>query len=156
LPDRVFTALTEMQDRASNPYLINPYRADLNLPLLIFLPGMDETGAELMKVQTASLKQMFGVRCLIIPPDNFDDWDVLTQETIELARSAIGQTSRQVYLCGESFGSCIGLKVLEVAPKMFDRIVLINSVSSFRNVLFLNLGSRMVGLTPHFLYDFFR
>lgn len=142
-----------MSDRSPHIYFINPYPGDVNRPLLIFLPGMDETGMELMKVQTASLQQMFDIRCLVIPSDNFATWDILTHKTIELIRAEIGQNSRLVYLCAESFGSCIGLKVLESAPELCDRVILINSASSFKGVLLLNLGSYLVRWTPHILYD---
>jgi pimeloyl-ACP methyl ester carboxylesterase len=57
-----------------------------------------------------------------------------------------------VYLCGESFGSCLALKILEKFPQLFTKIILINSASSFHRVPWLNLGSLLFPYTPQLLY----
>ena len=137
---------------AQPPYFFSPFEIDSRLPLLIFLPGMDETGKELMTLQTASFKGVFDVRCLVIPKDALESWDALSQQTIALTRAELGQP-RQVYLCGESFGGCIALDLLKFAPELFDRIVLVNPASSFHRQPLLNFGSRLLVWTPQFIYN---
>ena len=41
------------------------------VPLLIFLPGLDETGKDLMSRQTDSLEIGFDVRCFVVPPRRY-------------------------------------------------------------------------------------
>jgi|SRR6478672_8729303 len=137
-----------------HPYFFTPFPSDLDHPLFVFLPGMDETGKELMKLQTAKLKGAFDVRCFVIPADTLDSWDALSEQLISLVIAEIKQTPRQIYLCAESFGGCVVLNVLTQAPELFERIILINSASSFHRVPLLNFGSFLLPWTPQFLYDF--
>ena len=123
-------------------------------PLLIFLPGLDETGKEMISLQTRSL-DAFDVRSFIIPPDDLDDWDSLAQTAIALTKAELALVPRMsVYLCGESFGGSIALKVILKAPELFNRIILINPASSFHRVPWLDLGSLLFPLTPNFFYNF--
>lgn len=74
---------------------------------------MDETGKELICIQTAGLEVAFDVRCFIIPPDNLTNWDEMTIKLVSLTQIELEKTPRaSVYLCGESFGGCLALKVL--------------------------------------------
>src|SRR6476646_10321966 len=136
------------------PYFFTPFQSDSNCPLFIFLPGMDETGKALMTLQTTGLETVFDVRCFVIPADTLDSWTSLSQRLIALIQTEIEQAPRQVYLCGESFGTCVALTALTQAPELCDRIILINSASSFHRVPLLNLGSFLRPWTPQFLYDF--
>ncbi len=133
-------------------YLFSPFEIDARLPLSIFLPGMDETGTELITLQTRSFKGVYDVRCLVIPQDALESWAALSQQTLALIRAELGPP-RQVYLCGESFGGCIALDLLNFAPELFDRIVLVNPASSFHRVPLLNFGSRLLAWTPQILYQ---
>ncbi|MDF5710352.1 MAG: alpha/beta hydrolase [Nostoc sp. S4] len=160
----------------SHPYFLTTQPSNPSYPLFVFLPGMDETGKELMYMQTASLKAAFDVRCFVIPPDELTSWDKITEQVVNLTeielekvphrhvplrgsklRVASGkevdcsQTS-PVYLCAESFGGCLALKVLEKFPQLFTNIIIINSASSFHRVPWLNLGSLLFPYTPNFFY----
>jgi len=135
------------------PYFFAPFQSHSDRPLFIFLPGMDETGKELMTLQVAQLETAFDVRCFVIPADTLDSWDVLSQQLIALIQTELKQIPRQVYLCGESFGGCVALNVLTQVPELFDRIILINSASSFHRVPWLFLGSFFLAWTPPFFYD---
>lgn len=124
-------------------------------PLLVHFPGLDETGKPLIALQTASFQADFNVRSLVIPPDDLDDWDTLAARAIALVKNELMQMPAHlpVYLCGESFGGCLALKVLLAAPALFDRIVLVNSASSLRRVPWLNLGIQLFPLVPAPLYN---
>ena len=136
-----------------NAYFFNPQASKPNCPLLIFLPGLDETGKDLMSRQTDSLEAGFDVRCFVIPPEDIDNFDLLAESALALTEAELAQTpNRSVYLASESFGSCIALKMLEQAPKLFEKIIFANSASSLHRVPWLNLGTRLFPLTPNFLY----
>lgn len=124
-------------------------------PLLIYFPGLDETGEDLISLEMNGFKQDFDVRGLIIPSSDLDDWDDLAAAAIALTRQVIAQMPREtsVCLCAESFGGCLGLRVLEQAPDLFDRVILINPASSFRDVWWLDLGAQLMPIVPDFVFD---
>jgi pimeloyl-ACP methyl ester carboxylesterase len=136
-----------------SPYFLTPRTSNSDYPLFVFLPGMDETGKELLCIQTAGLETAFDVRCLVIPPDELASWDNLSEQVIALTQTELEKVSRQsVYLCGESFGGCIALKVALKVPQLFDRIILVNPASSFHRIPWLNLGSFLFPLVPQIIY----
>ncbi len=138
---------------SSHPYFLTTQLSNHNHPLFVFIPGMDETGKELMYIQTAGLKNAFDVCCFVIPSDNLSSWEEMTAEVVSLTQIELAKVPRSsVYLCGESFGGCLALKVLEKFPQLFTKIILINSASSFHRVPWLNLGSLLFAYTPQFLY----
>ena len=144
--------MPELQHK--NAYFFNPQGSRSKFPLLIFLPGLDETGTDLMTLQTDSLEIGFDVRCFVIPPEDIDDFDLLAESALALTRAELAPTlNRPVYLCGESFGGCVALKMLLQAPKLFEKIILVNPASSFHRVPWLNFGSLLFPLTPDFFYD---
>ena len=133
-------------------YFLTPHSSNPEYPLLVFLPGMDETGKELLHLETKSLEASFDVRCLVIPPNNFMTWEQLTESTIALIRAELERVPQEaVYLCGESLGSCLALKLVECAPHLFKRLILVNSASSFHRVFWLSQSSRLLAWTPLFL-----
>jgi pimeloyl-ACP methyl ester carboxylesterase len=124
-------------------------------PLFIFLPGMDGTG-QLLRTQMAGLEVGFDVRCLAIPPDDLTSWDELAQKVVALVETERGDRPPQqpIYLCGESFGGCLALRVALVRPELFARIVLINSASSFHRRPWMLWGGEIIRLFPDFLFEF--
>ncbi|WP_375494925.1 alpha/beta fold hydrolase [uncultured Nostoc sp.] len=146
----------------SHPYFLTPELSNSNYPLFIFLPGMDETGKELMYIQTAGLEAAFDVRCFVIPPDVLRSWDEMIEKVATLTKIELEKVPRRhkvscretshVYLCGESFGGCLALKVLEKFPQLFTKIILINSASSFHRVSWLSLGSLLFPYAPQPFY----
>jgi pimeloyl-ACP methyl ester carboxylesterase len=138
----------------SHSYFFTPQLSNPEYPLLVFLPGMDETGKDLMRLQTAGLENAFDVRCFVIPPDELTTLDELAEEVISLTQVELKKVPRTcIYLCGESFGACIALKVMEKTPEIFTRFILINSASSFHRLPWLNLGALLFPYTPNFLYE---
>lgn len=129
------------------PNQINPVA-----PLFVFLPGMDGTG-RLFRAQTASLEAAFDVRCLVIPPDDLTSWEELTEQTVRLIEAEMWKEGeRQVYLCGESFGGCLAMKVAMRAPHLFKRIILVNPASSFSRRPWIYWGTQVTKLLPEPLY----
>ena len=149
---RAIKTMPELQHK--NAYFFNPQESKPNCPLLIFLPGLDETGTDLMALQTDSLEIGFDVRCFVIPPEDIDDFALLAESALALTKGELASTpNRPVYLCGESFGGCVALKMLLQEPKLFEKIILVNPASSFHRVPWLNFGSRLFPLTPDFFYN---
>lgn len=133
-------------------YFLAPKPIKKEYPLFIYLPGMDGTG-RLLRTQTAGLENSFDIRCLAIPSTDQSNWDELTSDLVDLVKAELQiQPRRSVYLCGESFGGCLAMKVLVEAPHLFSRIILVNPASSFHRLPWLNWASGMLGIVPSSLY----
>jgi pimeloyl-ACP methyl ester carboxylesterase len=134
------------------PCFLTPKRLKPEYPLLVYLPGMDGTG-QLLRSQTAGLEAGFDVRCLAIPREDLTSWDELTQNVLSLIDEELKTSPRPVYLCGESFGGCLAMKVAIASPQLFKRIIIINSASAFNLRPWLNWTSQLTNLVPEYLYD---
>ncbi len=123
-------------------------------PLLIYLPGMDGTG-QLLRSQIPSLQRSFDIRRLSIPVDDLTDWDGLVQKIVELIETELSADihRRAVYLCGESFGGCLALKLAVAAPKLWDRLILVNPASSFRQRRWMRWATYFTDILPANLYS---
>jgi pimeloyl-ACP methyl ester carboxylesterase len=123
-----------------------------DLPLFIYLPGMDGSG-ELLRSQLASLEQSFDVRRLSIPVDDLSDWSALVTKLKRLINSELAEChNRSIYICGESFGGCLAMKLAIAAPDLCDRLILINPASSFRQQAWMRFGANFTQLLPPGLY----
>ena len=144
-----------ISEQNSEPYFLTPHISNPEYPLLIFLPGMNETGKALLKLETRGLEVGFDVRCLVIPPNNFMDWEQLTESAIALIQAELERTPQEaVCLGGESWGGCLALKLIEHAPHLFKRLILVNSASSFHRIAWFTQSSRLLAWTPPLLYKF--
>ncbi|HEY9637129.1 MAG TPA: alpha/beta hydrolase [Coleofasciculaceae cyanobacterium] len=136
----------------SCPCFLTPGRLNPNYPLFVFLPGMDGTG-QLLRSQTKGLETAFDVRCLAIPADDLTDWENLATTVVNLIEAELNdRPSRSVYLCGESFGGCLALKVALRSPHLFDRMILINPATSFYQRPLLRWGSQLSHWVPEFFF----
>ncbi len=137
----------------NKPYFLNPRQFDPDHPLFVFLPGMDES-TSLALMQVASVEAAFDVCSFVIQPDVMDSWDDLCEQVAALTTAALKTVPRKsVYLCGESFGGCLALKVMVNAPELFDRIVLVNPASSFNRRPWIHWGSLLTRWLPEWLYQ---
>lgn len=137
----------------NHPCFLTPKRLQPEYPLFVFLPGMDGTG-QLLRSQTTGLEAAFDVRCLMLPPDDRTNWDNLTEQVIDLIVEELAKNShRSVYICGESFGGALALKVALKAPELFQRIILVNPASSLHRRPWLSWASQLVYLVPSCLYE---
>lgn len=116
---------------------------------------MNETGEDLLKLVTRGLEAGFNVRCLVVPFNNFMSWRELRVSALALIQAELKTIPHEVaYLCGESWGGCLALKLIEYAPHLFKRLILVNSASSFHRVALFNQASRLLAWTPQLLYKF--
>jgi pimeloyl-ACP methyl ester carboxylesterase len=124
--------------------LIPPQQRNPNVPLLVYLPGMDGTG-ELFAHQLGYLGNVMDVYCLTIPGDDLNDWDALAGQVVALVEAEMSESSpRLVYLLGESFGGCLAIKTILHSPHLFDRLILSNPASAFKRQPLLFWGSYLV------------
>ncbi len=135
------------------PSFLTPTQVQPEYPLFVYLPGMDGTG-ELLRSQTAGLELSFDVRCLAIPKKDLSTWDVLVKNVLDLIHAELEKSSpRPVYLCGESFGGCLAMKVIIQAPHLFKRMILINPASSLHLRPWLNWTTQLTNFTPGYLFE---
>ena len=124
---------------------VEPRKINRDAPLFVYLPGMDGTG-KLFQTQADKLATLFDLRCLSMRSDSYSNWQTLAQDTVKLIETELTRkTNQQVYLCGESFGGCLALKVALAAPWLIKKLILVNPASSFNQFPILGLG---VGITP--------
>lgn len=131
---------------------LTPERLQPEFPLFIFLPGMDGTG-QLFRTQMAGLEVGFDVRCLALSPTDLTSWDELAAQTLDLIHQELEKNrDRPVYLCGESFGGCLALKVALLEPTLFTRIILVNPASSFAQKTLFHWSSPITSWMPTPIY----
>ncbi|MEM7065880.1 MAG: alpha/beta hydrolase [Cyanobacteria bacterium P01_B01_bin.77] len=125
-----------------------------DLPLLVFLPGMD--GSELsLRQQANGLRTVFDTRCLIIPGNDKTTWADLVEQLTELITiEKKSRPDRPTYLCGESFGACLALKTISHCPNLFSGLILINPASAFNRQLWSPLGAFLLQWLPGNTYRF--
>jgi pimeloyl-ACP methyl ester carboxylesterase len=134
-------------------HFLPPQNPQPDAPLFIYLPGMDGTG-QLLRSQIPFLEQSFDIRRLSIPVDDLTDWDGLATRIALLIQTELGSEipRRALYLCGESFGGCLALKLAVMMPELCDRLILVNPASAFRRQLWLRSIASLKGLLPANLY----
>lgn len=121
-------------------------------PIFIYLPGMDCTG-KMLYLQQEYLEGSFDIRALTISPRDLSNWDALCEKLLRaIVLELKSKSNRPVYLCGESFGGCLALKIASRVPQLFDRVILINPASSFNRQPLLTLGSNLIAWMPESLY----
>ena len=136
-----------------SPCFLTPRSLRPQFPLFVFLPGMDGTG-HLLRAQTAGLEAGFDVRCLAIPPDDLTNWEDLAQRVVDLVKTEVrADQRRSIYLCGESFGGCLAMKVAVLAPELFDRLILVNPASSFNRRPWIGWGAQVSRHLPESVYQ---
>ncbi|XP_071727485.1 phytyl ester synthase 1, chloroplastic-like [Rutidosis leptorrhynchoides] len=97
-------------------------------PLLLYLPGMDGTGAGLVLHEKA-LGKLFHVQCLHIPVSDRTSLEGLIKivEEIMMIEHA-SSPNRPIYLLGESFGGSLALSVAARNPTIDLVLILANPV----------------------------
>lgn len=130
---------------------LHPTPVNPRLPWLIYLPGLDGTGA-LFYTQAPSLSPYFNLRCLTLPQKALWDWQTLSQRLLTLVQAELPANRQPIILCGESFGGCLALQVAQHAPDLFAGLVLINPASSLKHRPWLGWGSPLLPWFPDALY----
>lgn len=133
--------------------LIAPLATPPSRPLFVFLPGMDGSGA-LLGPQLAELRDDFDIRCVSIPSDDLTGWDGLTEQVAALIkREQQRAPGRPTYVCGESFGGCLALKLAAEFPTLCDQLILVNPASSARRQPWIDWSASLTQRLPHSLYN---
>ncbi|KAG8045433.1 hypothetical protein GUJ93_ZPchr0008g13587 [Zizania palustris] len=100
-------------------------------PLLLFLPGIDGVGMELI-LHHKSLGKVFEVRCLHIPVNDRTPYQGLLQIVEESVQHEHGLSpERPIYIAGDSFGACLALSAAARNPQAHLVLVLVNPATSF-------------------------
>ncbi|KAI4387896.1 hypothetical protein MLD38_000285 [Melastoma candidum] len=100
-------------------------------PVLLYLPGVDGTGAGLAS-QQGRLSKLFEIWCLHIPPLDRTPFPELVKLVEQRVRShAYDSPGRPVYLVGESVGACLALSVAARNPDVDLVLILANPATSF-------------------------
>lgn len=121
-------------------------------PLFVYLPGMDGSG-NLLHKQVGGLAKNFDVRCLALATDSTQDWDDLSGQVTDLIDRELRESpQRSVYLCGESFGGCLAMKVVARSPQRIHRLILSNPASSFSRRSLFKLAIPLTGALPAFAH----
>ncbi|MEL7140941.1 MAG: alpha/beta hydrolase [Cyanobacteria bacterium J06573_11] len=165
------TATGNQSDLVGLLKLLSPKPADKNKPLFVFLPGMDGSGT-LLQPQVERLAPWFDIRCLMLSAqDDQSNWMTLAQQVSQLITEAArpqeraiasnknsappsSTRRRAIYLCGESFGGCLGMQVLTLSPHLFEKAIFINPASSFRRLPWMQLGPLITRQLPSLAYRY--
>ena len=134
-------------------HFLPPQKPQPQLPLFVYLPGMDGTG-KLLRSQIPNLERSFDIRRLSIPVDDLSNWDQMVAKIAELIKNELAteHPKRKLYLCGESFGGCLALKLTIQFPELCDRLILVNPASSFKQQIWMHWGLYFTPLLPARLY----
>ena len=132
--------------------LLAPKQSLSDLPLFLYLPGMDGSG-RLLTTQTQKLASRFSLRCLSIPTNDMSDWRNLTNTVIKLVEEELEATGKErLYICGESFGGCLGIKLAEAKPELIEKLILVNPASAFNEQPILSWGIPITRYLPDWLH----
>ncbi|KAM3296142.1 hypothetical protein ACQJBY_038470 [Aegilops geniculata] len=99
-------------------------------PLLLFLPGTDGVGMELI-LHHQSLGKLFEVCCFHIPVNDRTPFEGLLKIVEEYVKyeSALSP-SRPIYIVGDSFGGCLAISVAARNPEIDLVLTLVNPATS--------------------------
>ncbi|KAF7018703.1 hypothetical protein CFC21_031959 [Triticum aestivum] len=101
-----------------------------NPPLLLFLPGTDGVGMELI-LHHKSLGMVFEVRCLHIPVHDRTPFGGLLQNVEECIKYEQALSpNRPIFVIGDSLGGCLAISVAARSPNNDLVLVLINPAMS--------------------------
>ncbi|MFM6307277.1 MAG: alpha/beta fold hydrolase [Dolichospermum sp.] len=135
------------------PCFLTPKPVHSDAPLFIYLPGMDGTG-QLLQTQITELSTGLDIRCLAISKNYLGTWDVLAKDVLDLIHGELEKSrQRPIYLCGESFGGCLAMKVATQSQHLFKRIILINPASSFLQQPWFSWMSQFTQFVPSLLFN---
>uniref|UniRef100_A0ACD5UG21 Uncharacterized protein n=1 Tax=Avena sativa TaxID=4498 RepID=A0ACD5UG21_AVESA len=102
-----------------------------NAPLLLFLPGTDGVGMELI-LHHKSLGMVFEVHCLHIPVSDRTPFGGLLQIVEESVKYEHALSpKRPIFVIGDSLGGCLAISVAARNPKIDLVLILINPGTSF-------------------------
>ncbi|KAL8210008.1 hypothetical protein R6Q57_006740 [Mikania cordata] len=109
-------------------------------PVLLYLPGMDGTGAGLA-VHEKALGKLFHVQCLHIPASDRTPLEGLIQIVEEIVMIEHTRSpDKPIYLLGDCFGGNLALSVAARNPTIDLMLILANPGLGFKDILRWNLS----------------
>lgn len=138
-------------------HLRRPLGTQPNLPLFVYLSGMDGTG-QLLHRQMHFLSKAFDVRCLEISKRDRSDWDTLADQVQHLMQTERSRArfapwrERPIYLCGESFGGCLALWMAQKYPQAFDKLIVVNPAVTIHRREWIDRLAMVTGVLPRLVY----
>lgn len=120
-----------------------PREVDPSLPLLVFLPGIDGSGAAAQS-QLVRLAQRFTVWALRIPLADRTPFAALVDLTVAFINQQAAHTDatgppRPVYALGTSFGGALSLAVA-LRCRRVNRLIIVNPSTSFQRTVWPTAG----------------
>ncbi|WP_008318949.1 alpha/beta fold hydrolase [Leptolyngbya sp. PCC 6406] len=131
------------------PALLAPVDPRPDLPLFLYVPGLDGTG-QLLAPQVSALEPHFDLRCVQIPMGNRQSWPDLATAVLAQVQPILDR--RPLYLMGESYGACLGLQMALTAPDIVHRLILLNSASALRHQVWCRWAGQAAALVPDWLF----
>lgn len=150
---RDFTCPDGGPPRVFSPLLDAPRRgARTDLPLLMYLPGLDGTGL-LLGEKFSELSELFDIECLANPAATRTSHDGVLAIVAERLRVAREESRRPVYVLGESFGGVLAMGMALDYPELVDRVILVNPATSYDRSVWPNVAPNLLAELPDELYS---
>jgi pimeloyl-ACP methyl ester carboxylesterase len=119
--------------------------ANPDLPLLVYVAGMDGTG-ELFYKQIPSLSESYRVITFRLRDTSDATYEDLTDDIAAIIKDT-GEA--KATLVGESFGGSVALTFALHYPQMIERLVIVNSFPYYRGRIRIRLAARLAALAPY-------
>mmetsp|Transcript_7857 Transcript_7857/g.20277 ORF Transcript_7857/g.20277 Transcript_7857/m.20277 type:complete len:365 (-) Transcript_7857:74-1168(-) len=139
--------------RFASPILSDPRQEQerAHLPLMLYLPGLDGSGICAAR-QYPLLQKCFDLRKLVIPLTDRTPFPQLVAYVEDYLQRETEDSTRPVYILGESFGGILSLAVAAELGERVDRVVLVNPATSFPRSIWPSFGPVLSQL-PSELYN---
>jgi len=128
------------------------YRKQGSGPAFVYVSGIEGTGRNFYK-QAADLERDHTVISFPMRAEGRYGMETLIKDFASVVRSA---GFERATVLGESFGGLLVLATALAHPRLFERIILVNSFASFPNRAKINLGVALYSILPYSLLKAYR
>ena len=128
------------------------YRKQGSGPAFVYVSGIEGTGRNFYK-QAADLERDHTVISFPMRAEGRYGMETLIKDFASVVRSA---GFERATVLGESFGGLLVLATVLAHPRLFERIILVNSFASFPNRAKINLGVALYSILPYSLLKAYR
>mmetsp|Transcript_8266 Transcript_8266/g.14960 ORF Transcript_8266/g.14960 Transcript_8266/m.14960 type:complete len:631 (-) Transcript_8266:1047-2939(-) len=130
------TTLSTIQSTSHSKLLQHQHSTTTHKNALVYFPGLDNQPLPQNQIDhfiVTSSKIKFDLFSITLNNNNntseYPTWNEISQQTSELLDSLIN-TYSQIWICGESFGALIALKVAQSKSNSIHRLIIINSATA--------------------------
>src|SRR5947209_4057549 len=128
------------------------YRKQGSGPAFVYVSGIEGTGRNFYK-QAADLERDHTVISFPMRQRGRYGMETLVEDFVSVVQAA---GVKRATVLGESFGGLLVLAAALAQPSVFERIILVNSFSSFPNRAKINLGVALYSILPYPLLKAYR